>query len=138
MSIVSKKIWGPATWTLIHSAAASCDNDSAPGFSAFLYSLTHVLPCPECRAHLHDYLQNHPPDEYIIDAQSASRFCFDLHNYVNTQTGKVSLPPRIIHTLYDVHLEDLDGLNTSRSRTAANATGARRTHRHRRHSFRIL
>lgn len=138
MNPISKTVWGPAAWTLMHSAAASCDADTAAGFCAFLYSLSHVLPCPECRAHLHDYLQRHPPDEYIVDSQTASRFCFDLHNHVNTQTGKAPQPPRIIYNLYNVRLEDLDTLNASRSRAPSNIVGSRRTQRYRRRSFHIL
>ena len=108
MSPVSKAVWGPACWTLMHSSAANCNSDSAEGFSAFLYSLAHILPCPECRAHLYQYLQTHPPEDYIIDAHTASRFCFELHNFVNAQTGKVAQPPSIMQSLYDMQLEDLD------------------------------
>jgi len=107
MSNLAKATWGPACWTVIHAAAASCEPEEATAFAAFLYSLTHVLPCPECRAHLRTYLERHPPDQLIRDAESASRFCFDLHNFVNHETGKPVQGPRIVRTLYDVNLGGL-------------------------------
>lgn len=137
MSAVSKAIWGPACWTLVHSAAAACENDTAQGFSAFLYSLSHVLPCAECRLHLYTYLQAHPPDEYIVDAMTASRFCFDLHNYVNAQTGKASQPPSLIYRRYNVQLEDLDTRHADLVFNTTSNHTQRRGHRMRR-SFRIL
>ena len=103
MSHLSKATWGPACWTIIHAAASSCDAEDTSGFSAFLQSLTLVLPCPDCREHLRTYLSNHPPD-VITDAATASRFCFDMHNYVNRVTGKPTLHPRIMRDRYNVHL----------------------------------
>ena len=124
MSPVSKTVWGPAAWTLMHSSAAACDAETAAGFSAFLYSLTHVLPCPECRAHLNEYLQEHPPDEIIVNAETASRFCFDLHNYVNLQTGKRAQASYIIHKLYNIQLGIPDTRSLS-NEEASSASGAR-------------
>jgi len=121
----------------MHAAAAACDDETAAGFCAFLYSLTHVLPCPECRAHLYDYVRAHPPDEHIKDAQTASRYCFDLHNYVNVQTGKASQPPRILYNMYKVRLEDLDQGAASSTQVSSYAA-SRRSQRYRRRSFHIL
>ena len=107
MTHLTKAVWGPACWTMIHAAAASCEPEEARAFSAFLYSLTHVLPCPECRMHLRSYLSTHPPESTILNAETASRFCFDLHNYVNHETGKPSQSPTTMWRLYDVKLESL-------------------------------
>lgn len=91
----------------MHASAAACEPQEARAFAAFLWALGHVLPCPECRQHLRTYLRNHPPEDFIIGAPSASRFCFDLHNYVNIQTGKRAAPPSIVQTLYDAELSNL-------------------------------
>ena len=107
MSNLPKHIWGPACWTLIHTSAATCESEDAPAFVAFLYSLTHVLPCPECREHLRTYFETHPPEGNIRDAVTASRYCFDLHNYVNHQTQKAQHDPSVLARLYDVRLPGL-------------------------------
>jgi hypothetical protein len=107
MSKLNKLTWGPACWTMMHVSAASCEPSEAKAFCAFLYSLTHVLPCPECREHLRTYMQTHPPDSFIVDAASASRFCYDLHNYVNGQSGKPLNPPQIMLEHYGVRLSEL-------------------------------
>lgn len=91
----------------MHAAAAACQPQEAKAFAAFLWALGHVLPCPECRQHLRTYLRNHPPEDFIVGAASASRFCYDLHNYVNVQTGKRTVPPGVIQAQYDVKLSDL-------------------------------
>ena len=107
MSHNSKTIWGPACWKLMHASAAACEPGEARAFAAFLWALGHVLPCPECRQHLRTYLRNHPPEDFILGSASASRFCYDLHNYVNVQTGKRAAHPTIIRLHYDVQLKDL-------------------------------
>jgi hypothetical protein len=107
MSRNSKAVWGPACWTLMHASAAACEPQEARAFAAFLWALGHVLPCPECRQHLRTYLRNHPPEAFITGAPSASRFCFDLHNYVNIQTGKPAAPPSLVRELYAAKLTNL-------------------------------
>ena len=136
MSHLAKAVWGPACWTVMHAAAASCEPEEAKAFSAFLYSLTHVLPCPECRAHLLTYLHTHPPEEFILNAPTASRFCFDLHNYVNHETGRSTHPPAIMDTLYDVRLAGLKAQERSSS-GARPLAPVRRMPRSRR-AYRIL
>jgi hypothetical protein len=102
MTHLLKKVWGPATWTVIHASAASCDDAAA--FATFLNTLCRVLPCAECRAHLRAYLERHPPEALVRDAQSASRFCYDLHNWVNAESGKAQVPPTLMVAQYDVPL----------------------------------
>ena len=107
MSKLNKLTWGPACWTMIHVAAASCPPEEAKAFCAFLYSLTHVLPCPECRQHLSEYMRTHPPESFVTNAVNASRFCYDLHNYVNAQTGKAQQLPGVMLEQYGVRLGEL-------------------------------
>ena len=104
MTQVSKAVWGPACWTLLHAAAAACEPQTATAFAAFLWALGHVLPCPECRAHLVAFLHATRPEQIIRDAASASRYTFTLHNHVNEQIGKHLAPPELIHVSYGVKL----------------------------------
>ena len=107
MTNVSKAVWGPACWTFMHTAAAVIAADEAPAFSAFMYSLARVLPCPECREHLRAYLNAHPPERDISDNITASSYCFKLHNHVNRKTGKPTQEPRLMLRLYGVRLPDV-------------------------------
>ena len=107
MTNLVKAVWGPACWLTIHATAASCDPESCAGFHAFLRALGDVLPCPECRMHLQQYLRLHPPEPLIHDAQEASRYCYDLHNYVNSETGRSLLPPEILERAYGVRIKSL-------------------------------
>ena len=117
MSALGKAFWGPACWTVLHTAAAKCDTQEAClGFVAFLEALLLMLPCPECREHLCSYCLKRPPRWWILDAESASRFVFDLHNFVNHETGKPQQTPDIVRELYGIALKPLTRVSTRNSR----------------------
>ncbi len=98
----------------MHAAAAALEPDDAQAFAAFLYSLARVLPCPECREHLRVYLNALPPEQVVSDAITASRYCFDLHNYVNRSIDKAPQDPQLLLKLYDVQLSGLKAANQPR------------------------
>lgn len=81
-----KSVWGPALWLYLHTAAEYCDNPEA--FSGLVMSLVGTLPCPECRKHLKDYTTRLSPVTAIKDVATAVQYIRDLHNHVNTLTGK--------------------------------------------------
>lgn len=106
MTSLTRAVWGPAAWTVLHSAAATCDDPLI--FSAYLYALTHILPCTECRQHLRAYLQRHPPDKEISDTQTASQYVYDMHNFVNLSLDKPKLPPHVVAQHYGVEVKTSD------------------------------
>lgn len=92
MTSLRRSVWGPACWTMLHTCATACDNPRA--FVTLLRMLPHTLPCPECRLHLAEHLSASPPETSIVDAQSAARYVFDLHNRVNAQCNKTPFASR--------------------------------------------
>lgn len=89
----NKSAWGPALWKYLHIAASYCED--ADAFCGLLRSVAQTMPCPECRAHLAQYLSRLPPEstirgEHPVD--TATVYVFDLHNHVNGLIGKPPLP----------------------------------------------
>ena len=109
MSFLSKSIWGPACWTTMHAFACSVEEDSVEDFKAFLKSAMKLIPCLECRNHYADYIKKCDPEIYVIDMESASRFVFDLHNYVNARLKKISAKTRILEERWNVKLQTRGG-----------------------------
>ena len=107
MSHLTKAVWGPPCWAMMHSLAASVDASSRDAFCRFLHGLSALLPCPECKQHFQDFLAEHPPETTVRDRESASRYCFDLHNRVNDSLGKPQAPPLLIRSRYGVSLQPL-------------------------------
>ena len=108
MSQLTKAIWGPACWTMLHSLAAAVDTPAAAAaFCSFMRDLSNLLPCMDCRKHLQRFLGEHPPEGLVHDDVTASRYCFDLHNFVNENLDKPKEAPMLIHSQYGVHLRPL-------------------------------
>ena len=101
MSKLSINIWGPSCWTLLHISAANLENDRIVEYIKFLRGVSAILPCPECRAHLKKYIEQHPP-ETIKTPLEASQYAFDLHNHVNRLTGKPIVSNKILELHYGV------------------------------------
>ena len=56
----SKRWWGPLLWSLFHTLAEHSDRKDVIQVWLNLFKLTvDVLPCPNCRRHLLDYLKAH-------------------------------------------------------------------------------
>ena len=116
MSSNTKAVWGPAFWITLHSAAASCGPSSCDNFKDFVYAVAWVLPCTECQRHLRSYLQQYPMDQTIADATTASRYCFDLHNYVNVSIGKPVTSPQHFTHRYGIELNSLQTVAPNKPR----------------------
>ena len=101
-----KNIWGPACWTTLHVSAAALDKERLPSFVKLISFLSDTLPCPECRSHVEAYFKKFPP-ESIETVYQASKYCFDLHNHVNSITRKPLLNVRVYERLYGVKLQSL-------------------------------
>jgi hypothetical protein len=83
---VSKDLWGPALWRFYQITAAVQTDRQA--FNDSLRLMCRLLPCPECRLHLKEYLEQNPPEEIIFDTEDASAYVLSLHNSVNERTRK--------------------------------------------------
>jgi hypothetical protein len=66
--------WGPIYWKVMfiapkileteefHSENGQVSEETKRGIADFFQSLTHMFPCPECKAHYRDLIASHPPD----------------------------------------------------------------------------
>jgi hypothetical protein len=104
MTEMRRSLWGPATWTFLHAAAAAVSAEDAPAFVELLQQLPRVLPCPECKQHCLAFFERRPPAEEISDAASASRYLFEFHNDVNLRTGKPAALACVVEARYGVAL----------------------------------
>ena len=84
MTALVKAVWGPAAWTFLHAAAATCDRPE--DFHALLVAAVRCLPCPDCREEARRYLAAH--DEGFADTAGAAAYVWKMHNFVNSRLGK--------------------------------------------------
>ena len=100
MDSQQNRIWGPALWMVLHSAAAAFKDISLPIklqkrvvddekriWLGLLLSLRYSLPCPMCKKHYTQYLANHPP---VLTRDGIQKWLYDLHHDVNVRNGKES------------------------------------------------
>jgi hypothetical protein len=88
---MSKSVWGPATWYLLHSMVLKI-NDDAPtaaitDLKKLIRSITNNLPCPVCSAHATSHL-NKLKFDYISTVEGLRRFMYHFHNSVNEMLKK--------------------------------------------------
>jgi len=100
---MSKSVWGPATWTLLHTLAAKViENEFAKERTSlieFIHEICGCLPCPECRSHALSNLKSARMN-LINTKQQLIDFLYEFHNRVNQQTRK-PLASREILNQYD-------------------------------------
>jgi hypothetical protein len=89
--IMSKSVWGPATWYLLHSMVLKI-NDDAPTpvvteLKKLIRSITSNLPCPACSAHATSHLSKLKFD-HISTVQGLRHFMYHFHNTVNEMLKK--------------------------------------------------
>jgi|APCry1669188879_1035177.scaffolds.fasta_scaffold01630_7 hypothetical protein len=109
MAELRRSAWGPATWAFLHTSAAVIEDVAA--FQQQLRLLTRTLPCPECRGHTAAYLAANPPEQSIVDAETASRYVYAFHNAVNERLGKARAEPYVLQLAYSVALPELQRPN---------------------------
>lgn len=107
MSGYGKTWWGPAVWTMIHVVALfypdRYDKEVAKHFRAFIFSLTRLLPCQECRIHLRQNLEVHDPIEnYFQNNERLFLWTWKLHNRVNRMLRKPEMPYSNAIQIYNV------------------------------------
>lgn len=114
MSELKRTTWGPSLWSFLHTTAAALDDPEA--FVALLHTLPRVLPCPECREHSRQYLEQSPPEVNITDVLTASRYLYDFHNAVNVRLGKPAVHARVVHQRHGVLLPEAVKMSFSAQR----------------------
>jgi len=88
--------WGPALWIILHSSvermesvySKRLEHEETRLWSGLLSSLRYSLPCPVCKKHYSDYLQQHPITQ--ISKSFLRVWLFELHQAVNQRNNKHS------------------------------------------------
>lgn len=83
--------WSRPSWTVIHLYSLVLDlqdrNHKPEILKTLLNGFVVAMPCPECRKHLYQYMQ----ENAIESSDEMFRYTFDLHNNVNEQQQKKTL-----------------------------------------------
>lgn len=87
-----KDFWGPKVWETIHILAITYTPEKKQAFKQFINDLTVLLPCDECRLHLKSNLKKIPLDHYLTNNRQLFLWSYLLHDLVNQQLNKQSIP----------------------------------------------
>lgn len=106
---VTKEELGRATWTLLHSVAASYPQNPTRSqrraFSALVHSLAELYPCADCAEHFAKIVDARPPERAAASGgEAAQQWCCEAHNDVNERVGK----PRFDCSLAGARWSSLD------------------------------
>ena len=96
---MSKSVWGPATWTMLHCLVLKIKDDATniEDLKKLITSICDNLPCPYCASHARETIQKSNFNK-IQDILSLRVFVFQLHNKVNERLKKKQME-------YSEHLE---------------------------------
>lgn len=107
---MSKSVWGPATWTLLHTLAAKVIESEFTRERSYLIEFIHeicgCLPCPECRSHALSNLKAAKMN-MIATKQQLIDFLYEFHNRVNQQTRKKIASKDILDQYYSLKTRDV-------------------------------
>ena len=86
---MSKSVWGPATWTMLHCLVIKIKDDAnnIEQIKILIRSICDNLPCPYCASHAISIIQKINFIK-IQDLLYLSVFFFQLHNKVNEKLKK--------------------------------------------------
>lgn len=88
------KVWGPHLWTYLHCSAANYPeqptSQQIDDMIAFLISLKSTLPCPNCKVHYGQYIQQNKDRlrDICSNRNRLFNFTVDIHNKVNERNNK--------------------------------------------------
>jgi hypothetical protein len=96
---MSKSVWGPATWTMLHCLVLKIKDDAnnIEQLKTIISSICDNLPCPYCAAHAKSMIEKSNFSKFK-DVLSLRLFIFQLHNKVNERLKKPQME-------YSEHLE---------------------------------
>ncbi len=89
---MNQNIWGPHLWFSLHTISFTYplrpkDSDKA-NYKAFFTELQHVIPCSVCKKNYKRHLQEFPVNNHLHSRKDIVYWVIDLHNMVNSETGK--------------------------------------------------
>lgn len=88
----SPEIWGNHFWFSMHTASFFYPEYPTPTdmhkYKQFYESFAYVIPCPDCKNHFYQLMNDYPIDSYLESRDSLSRWVVLVHNKVNERLGK--------------------------------------------------
>jgi hypothetical protein len=86
---MSKSVWGPATWAMLHCLVLKIKDDAnnVEEIKKIISSICDNLPCPYCAAHAKTIIQKSNFNN-LKDILSLRVFIFEFHNKVNEKLKK--------------------------------------------------
>lgn len=85
-------VWGPFFWHTMHISALGYPQKPSYGqkkaAKEFFEALVFLIPCPICREHYSQFLQQTPIAPSLDRREDLFKWTVDLHNSVNKQLGK--------------------------------------------------
>lgn len=90
------EIWGPATWTLLHSITLeypeSPTTEDKENIKNFINCFGKVLPCEKCRINFKSHIEEIPLNDDVLNSRkNLIKWMIDVHNSVNKMNGKKEL-----------------------------------------------
>jgi len=87
------EIWGPATWTLLHSITLaypeSPTTEDKENIKNFINSFGKVIPCEKCRINFKSHTEEIPLNDDVLNSRkNFIKWMIDIHNSVNKMNGK--------------------------------------------------
>jgi hypothetical protein len=91
--IISKSVWGPKAWHLLHAFSIHPSSEITQEEQHFYYlfykTFYYIIPCQICKIHYRDILDIFEPlDEKKITRKSLKIWVWKIHNKVNERLGK--------------------------------------------------
>ena len=84
--------WGPSFWctlhVMAHSSPKEMDREQQQETLRFLKMFATRIPCPQCRQHFTEFLEQEVGPDTLQTRDSFVSFMNDAHNDVNMRTGK--------------------------------------------------
>ncbi len=89
---MNQNIWGPHLWFSLHTISFTYplkpkDNDKN-NYKLFFTELQNVIPCSVCKKNYIRHLKEFPVNEHLNSRKDIVYWVIDLHNMVNSETGK--------------------------------------------------
>lgn len=85
-------VWGPFFWHTMHISALGYPQkpsyNQKKAAKEFYEALVFLIPCPICREHYSQFLQQNPVAPSLDRREDLFKWTVDLHNSVNKQLGK--------------------------------------------------
>jgi hypothetical protein len=102
---MNQNIWGPHMWFSLHTISFNypikpTENDKYY-YKNYFDSLQHVIPCSVCKKNYMRHLNELPIDKAIENRKSLVYWVIDLHNLVNSETGKKILTYDVVLKKYE-------------------------------------